>query len=68
MKKETLIIWNKKLRIICTQQLSFKFNKCYDQVDGVSISSSLGTLFAKIFMDEFEQKHMEKLLDLEVNN
>jgi hypothetical protein len=37
-------------------------------LDGVSISSSLGPLIAKIFMDEFEQKHMEKLLELEVNN
>ena len=36
----------------------------YDQINGVSIGSPLGSLFANIFMDEFENNHMAKLNEL----
>ena len=60
LKKETL----EKLLIICTQQSHFQFNgKYYDQIDGVAMGSPLGPLFANIFMDEFEQSKMKKLIE-----
>jgi predicted GIY-YIG superfamily endonuclease len=63
MDRETL----KKLLIICTQESHFQFNgKFYDQKDGVAMGSPLGPLFAIIFMDEFEHKHMERLKELGV--
>jgi len=65
MKRETL----KKLLIICTQESHFQFNgRCYEQIDGVAMGSPLGPLFANIFMDHFEQKHMEALTNLGVTN
>ena len=63
MDRETL----KKLLIICTQESHFQFNgKFYDQKDGVAMGSPLSPLFANIFMDEFEHKHMDKLKELGV--
>ena len=63
MKRNTL----KKLLTICTQESHFKFNgKYYDQIDGVAMGSPLGPLFANIFMDEFENSHMETLKELGV--
>ena len=63
LTKESL----KKLLIICTQKSHFQFNgKYYDQIDGVAMGSPLGPLFANIFMDEFEKKHMAKLRELGV--
>jgi len=63
LKKEAL----KKLLIICTQKSHFQFNGIYyDQIDGVAMGSPLGPLFANIFMDEFEKKHMDKLKELGV--
>jgi hypothetical protein len=51
-----------KLLIICVQQSIFQFNgNYYDQIDGVSMGSPLGPLFANIFMDNFEKKHMKEL-------
>ena len=41
----------KKLLIICTQESHFQFNGAfYDQVDGVSMGSPLGPLFANFCM------------------
>ena len=52
----------RKFLDICTKESHFQFNgQYYDQVDGVAMGSPLGPLFANIFMDEFENKHMEKL-------
>ena len=48
--------------IMCAQ-----FNgKFYDQIDGMTMGSPLGPLFVNAFMDEFENKHMEKLNELGV--
>ena len=58
----------RELLIICTQESHFQFNnEFFDQVDGVSMGSPLGPLFANIFMADFEEKHMEKLEQLGVN-
>ena len=55
----------RKFLDICTKESHFQFNgQYYDQVDGVAMGSPLGPLFANIFMDEFENKHMEKLKEL----
>jgi hypothetical protein len=63
MKRNTL----QKLLTICTQESHFKFNgKYYDQIDGVAMGSPLGPFFANIFMDEFENSHMETLKELGV--
>jgi len=52
----------KKLLEICVKQSHFQFNgKFYEQIDGVSMGSPLGPLFANIFMDDFENKHMNEL-------
>jgi hypothetical protein len=46
---------------VCTQESHFQFNnEFFDQVDGVSMGSPLGPLFANIFMADFEEKHMVK--------
>ena len=48
-----------------TQESHFQFNNdFFDQVDGVSMGSPLGPLFANIFMADFEEKHMENLKNL----
>jgi len=61
MKRETL----RRLLTYCTQEAHFKFNnKFYEQIDGVAMGSPLGPLFANIFMDEFENSHMEILKEL----
>jgi hypothetical protein len=58
LKRKTL----KKLLTICVKRSIFQFNgKYYDQIDGVSMGSPLGPLFANIFMDNFENKHIEQL-------
>ena len=58
----------KKLLIICTQESHFQFNnEFFDQVDGISMGSPLGPLFANIFMADFEKKHMKVLKTLGVN-
>jgi hypothetical protein len=58
----------KKLLIVCTQQSHFQFNgQYYDQVDGVSMGSPLGPLFANIFMADFEKKNIAQLKQLGVN-
>ena len=55
----------KKLLIVCTQGSYFQFNNdFFDQVDGVSMGSPLGPLFANIFMADFEAKRMENLKKL----
>jgi hypothetical protein len=57
----------KRLLIICTQESHFQFNgEYYDQVDGVAMGSSLGPLFANIFMPHLEKKHMGTLKKLGV--
>ena len=58
----------KKLLIVCTQESHFQFNnEFFDQVDGVSMGSPLGPLFANKFMAYVEEKHMENLKSLGVN-
>ena len=53
---------------MCTKESHFQFNnEFFDQVDGVSMGSPLGPLFANIFMADFEEKHMVKLRELGVN-
>ena len=65
MNRKTL----KKLLGICTQESHFQFNgKYYDQIDGVAMGSPLAPLFANIFMDEFEQKHMDRLVELGITS
>jgi hypothetical protein len=55
----------KRLLTICTQESHFQFNgKFYDQVDGVSMGSPLGPLFANVFMNHFEKEHMTQLKEL----
>jgi len=57
-----------KLLIVCTQQSHFQFNNdFFDQVDGVSMGSPLGPLFANIFMAEFEKKTMQVLNKMGMN-
>ena len=57
----------KHLLIVCTQQSHFQFNNEYfDQTDGISMGSPLGSLFAKAFMVDFEKIHMKKLKELGV--
>lgn len=57
----------RKLLIKCTTESHFQFNGIhYDQIDGVAMGSPLGPLFANIFMDEFEKKHMPELRKLGV--
>ena len=57
-----------KLLIVCTQQSHFQFNNDYfDQVDGVSMGSPLGPLFANIFMADFEKKTMQVLNKMGLN-
>ena len=42
----------------CVQKSHFKFGgQYYDQIDGVSMGSPLGPLFANVFMDDYERKH-----------
>ena len=58
----------RKLLIVCTQESHFQFNnEFFDQVDGVSMGSPLGPLFANVFMSDFEKKHMKQLKKLGVN-
>jgi len=58
----------KKLLIVCTQESHFQFNnEFFDQIDGVSMGSPLGPLFANIFMADFEKKIMKELKSLGVN-
>lgn len=53
------------LLTICTQKSHFQFGgEFYDQIDGVAMGSPLGPLFANIFMNELESKHMHKLEEL----
>jgi hypothetical protein len=57
-----------KLLIVCTQESHFQFNnEFFDQIDGVSMGSPLGPLFANVFMSDFEKKNMKKLKQLGVN-
>lgn len=58
----------KRLLILCTQESHFQFNnEFYDQVDGVSMGSPLGPLFANFFMSHFERKHMSEFKKLGIN-
>ena len=58
----------KNLLVVCTQKSHFQFNgEYYDQVDGVSMGSPLGPLFANFFMSHFEITHMEKLKEFGIN-
>ena len=58
----------KHLLIVCTQQSHFQFNnEFFDQIDGVSMGSPLGPLFANIFMANFEKVHMNELKNLGIN-
>ena len=53
---------------VCTQESHFQFNEqYYDQIDGVSMGSPLGPLFANIFMVDFENKYMKNLKESGVN-
>ena len=57
----------KELLEICVQKSIFVFNgEYYEQIDGVSMGSPLGPLFANIFMDELENKNFVKLKNLGV--
>jgi hypothetical protein len=51
----------------CLQESVFTFNKkLYKQIDGVSMGSPLGPIIANIFMNDFENKHMDELRKLGV--
>jgi predicted GIY-YIG superfamily endonuclease len=55
----------KILLTICTQESHFQFDGVYyEQIDGVAMGSPLGPLFANVFMDEFEHKHVESLKEI----
>lgn len=63
LEKEDL----RTLLTICVQQSHFQFNgKFYDQIDGVSMGSPLGPLFANVFMSYLEKKYMRRLQELGV--
>jgi len=56
------------LLIVCTQESHFQFNnEFFDQIDGVSMGSPLGPLFANVFMSNFEKKNMNQLKSMGVN-
>lgn len=49
----------KKLLVHATKKSHFLFDgKVYDQIDGVSMGSPLAPLFAEIFLQDFERKHL----------
>ena len=49
----------KKLLKYCVKDNHFLFDdKCYDQIGGVSMGSSLGPILANIFMLNFEEKYL----------
>ena len=51
----------------CLQESVFTFNnKLYKQIDGVSMGNKLGPITADILMNDFESKHMKKLIELGV--
>ena len=55
----------KELLILCVQKSIFQFNgEYYEQIDGVSMGSPLGPLFANVFMDRLENENMEQLKNL----
>lgn len=58
----------RRLLEICTQESHFQFeSEFYEQIDGVSMGSPLGPLFANLFMCDFEKKHLSKLKNMEVS-
>ena len=63
LKKRTL----KKLVLDTCTKTTFQFNGVlYEQVDGVSMGSSLGPVLANIFLTEFEKKVVNKLIQEKV--
>ena len=53
-----------KLLRKCLQESIFTFNgTLYKQIEGVSMGSPLGPIIANIFMNDFEEKHMEELIN-----
>ena len=53
---------------ICTQEPYFQFYRgFYDQIYGATMYSLLGSLFANIFLMNFEEKHIDELNKLGVN-
>ena len=60
LRKSTL----KKLILDACQKTTFSFQgKLYEQVDGVSMGSSLGPVLANIIMTELEKVVVKKLID-----
>ena len=56
MKREDM----KKLLEFATKDSHFLFDdKIYDQIDGVSMGSPLAPLLAEIFLQDFEEKHLD---------
>ena len=54
--------------LIATEKTHFQFKgNFFDQIDGVAMGSPLGPLFANVFMQDFETKHMQELESLGVN-
>ncbi|CAF4074285.1 unnamed protein product [Adineta steineri] len=53
----------RKLLEYATKRNHFLFNgKYYDQCDGVSMGTSLAAIFAEVFMANFEEQHISRLL------
>ncbi len=65
MEKDDL----RKLLRICVQESHFQFDgNYYEQIDGVSMGSPLGPLFANIFMSWFVKRYMNELKNLGVES
>ena len=60
LKKRTL---NKLIKDTCSKTVFSVSNKLYQQIDGVSMGSSLGPLLANIIMTEMEKTIIKKFID-----
>ena len=60
LKKQTL---KKLIKDTCSKTVFSANNKLYQQIDGVSMGSSLGPLLANIIMTEMEKKIIKKFVD-----
>ena len=60
LKKRTL---KKLIKNTCSKTVFSANNKLYQQIDGVSMGSSLGPLLANIIMTEMEKTIIKKFID-----
>ena len=60
LKGQTL---EKLIKDTCSKTVFSTNNRFYQQIDGVSMGSSLGLILASIFMTEMEKTIIKKLID-----